>query len=109
MKRQTKLPASNDRLGWHKFYAERFNKTGSWQAEQLSMWYLFLHLAFDTKYAETTEVGAVQPLLCLDWPLLAEQTETLSNLYQELVEQKRHVEAEHLTGVLNILNALEHN
>lgn len=38
-------PMSNDRMGWHQFYADRFNKTGSTQAEQLACWYLFLHLA----------------------------------------------------------------
>lgn len=38
---------SNDRLGWQQFYADRFNKTGSAQAEQLALWYQILHLAFD--------------------------------------------------------------
>ncbi len=41
-----------DRLGWHKFYAKRFNKTGHPHAEWLANWYLFLHLAFDAE--ETT-------------------------------------------------------
>jgi hypothetical protein len=41
-----------DRLGWHKFYAKRFNKTGNHQAEHLANWYLILHLAFDE--GETT-------------------------------------------------------
>lgn len=34
------------RLGWHKHYANQFNRTGSKQAEQLACWYLLLHLAF---------------------------------------------------------------
>ena len=34
------------RLGWSRYYAERFNKTGSKQAEHLACWYLVLHLAF---------------------------------------------------------------
>jgi hypothetical protein len=38
---------SGDRLGWHKYYVARFNKTGSPQAEHLAMWYLLLYLAFD--------------------------------------------------------------
>lgn len=38
------IPMSNDRLGWHQFYADRFNKNESPQAEQLALWYLFLHL-----------------------------------------------------------------
>jgi hypothetical protein len=36
---------SNDRLGWHQFYADRFNKTLNWQADQLACWYLFLYLS----------------------------------------------------------------
>lgn len=34
------------RIGWHKHYADRFNKTGSQQAAHLADWYLLLHLAF---------------------------------------------------------------
>jgi len=34
------------RLGWHRYYDKRFDKTGSQQAEQLACWYLLLHLAF---------------------------------------------------------------
>ena len=34
------------RLGWHKHYAKRFNKTGSQQAEQMACWYLLLYLEF---------------------------------------------------------------
>jgi hypothetical protein len=40
-------PMGSDRLGWHRYYVARFNKTGSQQAEWLAMWYLFLYLAFD--------------------------------------------------------------
>jgi len=32
------------RLGWHNYYAKRFNKIGSQQAEQLACWYLLLYL-----------------------------------------------------------------
>jgi hypothetical protein len=45
-------PLGSDRLGWHKHYAKRFNKTGSKQAEHLALWYLVLHIAFDI--GETT-------------------------------------------------------
>lgn len=43
----SRYPMGSDRLGWHRYYVKQFNKTGSWQAEQLAMWYLLLHLAFD--------------------------------------------------------------
>jgi hypothetical protein len=43
--RSSRYPVGNDRLGWHKFYATQFNKTGSSQAEHLAIWYLLLHLA----------------------------------------------------------------
>lgn len=33
------------RLGWHEYYAARFNKTLDPQAAHLAMWYLFLHLS----------------------------------------------------------------
>lgn len=41
---------ANDRLGWYRFYAKRFDTCvrqhkPAWQAEQLSLWYLILHLA----------------------------------------------------------------
>ena len=41
---------ANDRLGWHRFYAKRFDtcvRQGKdpRQAEHLSLWYLILHLA----------------------------------------------------------------
>lgn len=45
MKLRKGIPMSNDRLGWHHYYASRFNKTQCWQAEQLACWYLFLHLS----------------------------------------------------------------
>jgi hypothetical protein len=45
MKLRKDIPMSNDRLGWHKFYMNRFNKNPNWQAEQLACWYLFLHLS----------------------------------------------------------------
>lgn len=34
------------RLGWRNYYAKRFNKTRSQQAEQLACWYLLLYLEF---------------------------------------------------------------
>ena len=46
MKRMRKATPVN-RLGWHKFYAARFNKMQRPDAAHLAMWYLFLHLAFD--------------------------------------------------------------
>ena len=45
MKLRKGIPMSNDRLGWHEFYAKQFNKNGSQQAEQLACWYLLLHLS----------------------------------------------------------------
>lgn len=45
MKLRKGIPMSGDRLGWHQFYADQFNKTGSRQAEQLACWYLLLHLS----------------------------------------------------------------
>ena len=33
------------RMGWHLHYAARFNNTGHAHAEQLALWYLFLHLS----------------------------------------------------------------
>lgn len=44
-RRLAKMPVS--RIGWHEYYADRFNKTGSAQALHLAMWYQLLHLAFD--------------------------------------------------------------
>lgn len=41
------MPTGADRLGWHRHYAKRFNKTGHPHAEWLACWYLFLHLAFE--------------------------------------------------------------
>lgn len=46
LRRLSKYPLGSDNLGWHKHYAEVFNKTGRLQAEHLAIWYLFLHLAF---------------------------------------------------------------
>ena len=45
-------PMSDDRLGWHHFYAKRFDAhvaagRSSAHAEQLAIWYLFLHLLED--------------------------------------------------------------
>lgn len=36
------------RIGWHKHYASRFNKTQHPHAEHLALWYLILHLGLDT-------------------------------------------------------------
>lgn len=40
-----KLP--NTRIGWHRHFATKFNKNENPRTEQMSLWYLFLHLAFD--------------------------------------------------------------
>lgn len=45
--RPPRRPSPNDRMGWHSYYVQRFNKTGDKQAEVLAMWYLLLSLAFD--------------------------------------------------------------
>ncbi|MFM7009729.1 MAG: hypothetical protein ACKO0Z_10425 [Betaproteobacteria bacterium] len=44
LKRLSKYPLGNDRLGWHNYYVKVFNKTSRAQAEHLAVWYLFLHL-----------------------------------------------------------------
>jgi hypothetical protein len=31
-------------MGWHKFYANEFNRTGRIQAAHLACWYYLLHL-----------------------------------------------------------------
>jgi len=46
LKRLSNLPLGSDNYGWHKHYAEVFNKTGRSDAAHLAMWYLLLHLAF---------------------------------------------------------------
>lgn len=43
MAHKTRYPAS--RMGWHKFYAARFDKTQCPQAEHLACWYLLLFLS----------------------------------------------------------------
>lgn len=40
-----RLPLGSDNYGWHKHYAEVFNKTSRAQAEHLAIWYLLLHIA----------------------------------------------------------------
>lgn len=40
-----KLP--NTRIGWHRYFATKFNKNENPRTAQMSLWYLFLHLAFD--------------------------------------------------------------
>ena len=35
------------RLGWHEYYANKFNKSLQPDTEHLAIWYQFLHLAFD--------------------------------------------------------------
>ena len=45
MRKPKKLP--NTRIGWHRHFATSFNKNENPQTAQLSLWYLFLHLAFD--------------------------------------------------------------
>lgn len=41
------LPTGSDRLGWHKHYAQLFNRTGRETAAHLAMWYLLLHLSHE--------------------------------------------------------------
>ena len=36
----------NTRMGWHRFFAERFNKTGRASSEHLALWFFLLHEAF---------------------------------------------------------------
>jgi hypothetical protein len=36
------------RMGWHKHYAGRFNKTQHQDAAHLAIWYLLLHLGLET-------------------------------------------------------------
>lgn len=43
-RRLAKMPVS--RIGWHEYYAARFNKTESPDALHLALWYYLLHLAF---------------------------------------------------------------
>lgn len=43
--KQSRYP--NTRLGWHKYYVARFNKTQHPDAEYQAMVYLLLHLAFE--------------------------------------------------------------
>lgn len=45
---RARLKVNNTRLGWYKYYAARFDKTGNPDAAHLAMWYLLLSLAFDT-------------------------------------------------------------
>lgn len=35
------------RIGWHRYYVKRFNKTELPEAEQMACWYLLLHLEHD--------------------------------------------------------------
>ena len=44
---KSKLPKSNDRMYLHKWYVDKFNKTGEESSAMMAMWYHFLHLAFD--------------------------------------------------------------
>lgn len=36
----------NTRAGWHKWYAERYNKTGREVAATLALWFLLNHIEF---------------------------------------------------------------
>ena len=47
----------NTRLGWHKYYVNRFNKNGSWYAEWLALSYLMHYLAF----GEESSLGPAPP------------------------------------------------
>lgn len=35
------------RLGWHSYYAQRYNRAGNPDAAVMACWYYLLHLAFD--------------------------------------------------------------
>mgnify|MGYP003403601837 FL=1 len=45
----------NSRMGWHKWYADLYNKTGRKSAEHLAMWFLLLHKAFGERSTSTKE------------------------------------------------------
>lgn len=45
--RKTPYPVS--RMGWHKYYVNRFNKTQHPDAAILACWYMYLHLALETR------------------------------------------------------------
>lgn len=49
---KTKSNKPNTRLGWHRHYVKRFDKTGHPHAEQMACWYLFLHLQHDVSDIE---------------------------------------------------------
>jgi hypothetical protein len=51
----------NTRLGWHKYYVNRFNKSGSWYAEWLALSYLMHYLAFG-------EASTMEPEPCTNPP-----------------------------------------
>lgn len=57
MARMRVMPVGSDRLGWHNFYVRRFEacvRQGQdyRPAEQLSLWYLLLHLADGGTYEQ---------------------------------------------------------
>ena len=39
--------APSTRIGWHSYYAQRYNRTGNPDAAVMACWYYPLHLAFD--------------------------------------------------------------
>lgn len=42
----SRLKTPVTRLGWHKYYAKRFDQTQDPVAAHLALWHLTLHLAF---------------------------------------------------------------
>ena len=34
-------------IGWHSYYAQRYNRTGDPEDADMACWYYLLHLAFD--------------------------------------------------------------
>lgn len=42
----TKSRYPNTNWGWHRYYADRFNKTEHKDTEYMAVMYLFFHLAF---------------------------------------------------------------
>lgn len=103
--KRNRYPMSNDRLGWHKFYAARFNKTGSWQAEQLSLWYLFLHLAFDEPAEQTRNIKPLGKDMMIDMDLLIQQQQMLVDLAAERFRLGEDTEL--LDGVINLLSGIQ--
>jgi len=55
LRKSKKLP--NTRIGWHQHFVAKFNKNENPHTAQMSLWYLFLHLAFDAEPTKTHWLG----------------------------------------------------